>query len=82
MIKPLNSSLYPKNLYRSGFISDNLLDANSQEFSSIIVYICSLESESKITSEEAYKQIKKVWIELRHNKPEVWNTENKMYLKN
>jgi hypothetical protein len=51
-------------------MSNNLLlDANLPEFSSMICYVCRLESEGKITSEEAYKQIKKVWHELRRSEP-------------
>ena len=70
MEKPLKSFLYPQSPYAENFTSNNFpLDADLSEFCIIICYVCRLESEGKMTHEEAYNQIKNVWHELRHNEP-------------
>ncbi|MFS8826111.1 hypothetical protein, partial [Synechococcus sp. R6-6] len=43
-------------------------DANLQEFSNKVSLICSLETGGKITPEEAYRQIKELWKQLKQTK--------------
>ncbi len=54
--------LYPKSSYRGKFTPENLvLNANLQEFTQKISYICNLETNGKISPQEAYRQIKDLW---------------------
>lgn len=45
-----------------------LFDANLQEFAQKISYICALETGGKLSSIEAYKEIKKLWKDLKKSK--------------
>ena len=58
--------LYAKRSYRGEFTPENLLiDANLQEFAQKISYICNLENNGKITTQEAYLRVKSLWKELK-----------------
>jgi hypothetical protein len=58
--------LYPRSRYYGQFKPKNLLfNANLQEFSQRVSYICNLETGRKIPPYEAYKQIKSLWEELK-----------------
>ena len=67
--------LYPKSTYRGEFSPNNpnnlLFNANLQEFAQKVSYVCALESNGKISSEESYKQIKQLWRELKASKREL-----------
>ncbi len=64
--------LYPRSPYRGDFKPENLLfNANLQEFAQRINYICNLETAGKISSLEAYKQIKNLWKQIKHSKKEL-----------
>lgn len=57
--------LYPKRQYRGEFTPENLvIDANLQEFAQRVSYICNLETSGKISSQDAYLQIKALWKSL------------------
>ncbi|KKD36798.1 MAG: hypothetical protein WAN66_27095 [Limnoraphis robusta] len=61
--------LYPKNNYRGDFTPENLVfNSNLQEFAQKVNYICGLETNGKITSEEAYYRIKSLWKQLKSSK--------------
>ncbi|MCG5060656.1 MAG: hypothetical protein KA714_22430 [Limnoraphis sp. WC205] len=61
--------LYPKNNYRGDFTPENLVfNSNLQEFAQKVNYICGLETNGKITSEEAYHRIKSLWKQLKSSK--------------
>ena len=63
--KEKNKFLYPQTPYRGEFTPENLLlNANLQEFAQKISYICNLESNGKISSQDAYLQIKDLWKKL------------------
>jgi hypothetical protein len=48
---------------------ENLVfNANLQEFSHRVSIICGLETNGKLSSEEAYQQIKSLWKELKRSK--------------
>jgi hypothetical protein len=61
--------LYPRSRYYGEVKPKNLLfNANLQEFSQQISYICNLETGGKIPPDQAYKQIKALWKELKRTK--------------
>lgn len=57
--------LNPISNFRGEFSPQNLaFNANLQEFTNRISIICALETGGKISSNEAYQQIKDLWIKL------------------
>jgi hypothetical protein len=67
-----NNFLYPRSSYRGAVKPQNLVfNANLQEFSQRIGYICSLESNGKITPEESYQEIKSLWKQLKRSKKQL-----------
>lgn len=61
--------LYPRHHYHGKFTPQNLtFNANLQEFSQAVGYICALETGGKISSQEAYQQIKKLYKQLKRSK--------------
>ena len=59
----------PKSRYYGEFSPGNLVfNYNLQEFASQINHICSLETGGKLTGDEAYRQIKAIWKELKKSK--------------
>lgn len=61
--------LYPTAKYHGNFTPANLaFNANLQEFAQRIGYICALESGGKISSQDAYRQIKTLWGSLKKSK--------------
>ena len=66
------SFFYPRSKYRGDFTPSNLVfNANLQEFSHRVEYICALETGGKITSEAAYQEIKKLYKQLKQSKREL-----------
>ncbi|MGB6296367.1 MAG: hypothetical protein WBF90_09290 [Rivularia sp. (in: cyanobacteria)] len=64
--------LYPRSRYYGEFNPENLVfNANLQEFAQKVGYIVNLQTSGKTTSEEAYKQIKALWKQLKHSKKEL-----------
>ncbi len=64
--KEKDDFLYPQRPYRGEFTPENfLLNANLQEFAQKVSYICNLETNGKIYSQDAYLQIKDLWKSLR-----------------
>lgn len=61
--------LYPRSTYRGEFSPENLaFNANLQEFAQRVAIICALETGGKITTEEAYDEIKQLWKQLDQSK--------------
>lgn len=61
--------LFPRSRYRGQFTPKNLMfNANLQEFSQKISYICSLETNGKMSSDEAYQKIAALWSTLTQTK--------------
>lgn len=68
-LDPKYSYLYPRSRYRGRFTPENLaFNANLQEFGQKINYICALETAGKVSSIEAYNQIKYLWKQLKSSK--------------
>jgi hypothetical protein len=66
--------LYPIGRYRGEFTPENLaFNANLQEFAQRVSVICALETGGKITSEDAYEQIKQLWYNLKRSKNTLLN---------
>jgi hypothetical protein len=61
--------LFPRSSYQGKFTVENLIfDANLQEFSQKVGYICALETGGKLSSKEAYDEIKALWKQLKKSK--------------
>jgi sigma54-dependent transcription regulator len=64
--------LYPIGKYYGKFTPEKLaFNANLQEFAQRVVYLCGLETNGKITTKEAYQEIKKLWQQLEESKQEL-----------
>jgi hypothetical protein len=63
---------YPRARYRGEFSPEQLaFNANLQEFAQRIGFICALETGGKISSADAYTQIKELWKTLKRSKSEL-----------
>ena len=61
--------LYPRSRYYGNFSPENLVfNANLQEFSQEVSFICGLETGGKISQQEAYCQLKKLWKKLKKSR--------------
>ncbi len=61
--------LRPRSRYYGNFTPSNLIfNSNLQEFATQVDYICSLETGGKISSAEAYRQIKQLFKRLKQSK--------------
>ncbi len=66
------SFLYPISKYYGEFSPETLVfNANLQLFAQQVSYLCSLEANDKITPEDTYDEIKKVWKQLKKSKKEL-----------
>lgn len=64
-----DSFLYPRSQYHGEFTAPNLIfNANLQEFAQRVMILCALQTGGKIDSEEAYKEIKKHYKQLKESK--------------
>ncbi len=69
--------LYPQHHYHGKVKPENLVfNSNLQEFAHKINYICNLETGGKLPPEEAYKQIKSLWKQLKRSKKELGIGQN------
>ncbi len=67
-----NDFLYPRHSYHGQVKPENLVfNSNLQEFAQKISYVCNLETSGKLAPEQAYKQIKSLWKELKKSKKEL-----------
>ena len=64
--------LYPRYPYHGRFTPEYLVfNANLQEFTSKVGYITDLETAGKISPEQAYRQIKTLWLQVERSKEEL-----------
>ncbi|MGB3759214.1 MAG: hypothetical protein WBA07_23010 [Rivularia sp. (in: cyanobacteria)] len=69
--------LYPHYSFHGEVKPENVLfDANLQEFARRASYICNLETNGKVSAEKAYREIKKLWKELKNSKRQLQIGEN------
>jgi sigma54-dependent transcription regulator len=60
---------YPIGRYRGEFTPEQLaFNANLQEFAQRVSIVCGLETGGKISTEDAYDEIKRLWKELKQSK--------------
>ncbi len=72
----INEFVNPRFPYRGRFTPENMVfNANLQEFQSRVSIIVSLEVGGKITPEDAYKQIKALWKQLKASKKNLLEKE-------
>ncbi|HEY9708401.1 MAG TPA: hypothetical protein V6D48_09390 [Oculatellaceae cyanobacterium] len=72
-----NNFLYPRSSYYGQVKPENLVfNANLQEFSQRVNYICNLESNGKLSPEEAYNQINALWKQLKRTKQQLGVGDN------
>lgn len=68
--------LYPVGRYRGEFTPEHLaFNANLQEFAQRVSLICGLETGGKISTKDAYKEIKQLWNQLKESKKELLDRE-------
>jgi sigma54-dependent transcription regulator len=64
--------LFPQSRYYGNFTPENLaFNANLQEFAQRVAFICGLETGGKISSKEAYDEIRRLWKVLKRSKNEL-----------
>ena len=69
--------LNPRSRYYGEVHPENLVfNANLQEFTQRVSVIVNLETAGKLTSEEAYKQIKVLWKQLKSSKKQLGIGDN------
>ena len=67
----------PRSRYYGQVKPENLVfNANLQEFSQRVSLICGLETNGKLSPEEAFDQIRVLWKQLKHSKKELKVGEN------
>jgi hypothetical protein len=72
MAKQIDFFLYHNSRYYGQVKPENLVfNSNLQEFTQKVSYICSLETSGKLTPEEAYRQIKGLWKDLKRSKKQL-----------
>jgi hypothetical protein len=72
-----NDFLYPHHRYNGPVRPENLVfDANLQEFSQRISFICNLENNGKLSPEEAFTQIGSLWENLQRSKVQLGIGQN------
>ncbi|GEM_PF-393881 len=69
---------YPNARYRGEFTPEHLaFNANLQEFAQRVSIICGLETGGKVPPGEAYKEIKRLWQQLKDSKQELLDQANR-----
>lgn len=73
----LDSFLMQNSKYHGEFTPQNLaFNANLQEFAQRVSLICGLETGGKVSSNQAYEDIKKLWKELKASKKNLLEEED------
>ncbi|MBD2414296.1 hypothetical protein FACHB389_14300 [Nostoc calcicola FACHB-389] len=67
----------PRSRYYGQVKPENLVfNANLQEFAQKLVIITSLETNGKLSANDAYKQIKLLWKQLKRSKKQLLNSND------
>jgi hypothetical protein len=73
---PKDDFLFPRSKYWGEFTPQNLaFNSNLQEFAQRVVFVCNLETGGKMSSQEAYDEIKRLWKVLKHSKASLLDAE-------
>ncbi|MCU0567008.1 MAG: hypothetical protein MUF49_10470 [Oculatellaceae cyanobacterium Prado106] len=66
----------PRGSYRGEFTPEQLaFNANLQEFANRVSILCNLETGGRIPADEAYREIKQLWKQLKESKEEFLDAE-------
>ncbi|MGL5874708.1 MAG: DUF7219 family protein [Xenococcaceae cyanobacterium] len=69
--------LYQTAKYYGKFTPENLaFNANLQEFAQRVSYLCGLESNGKISTQDAFEEIKNFWKQLEESRQSLFNNED------
>lgn len=64
--------LHPQSRYYGDFTPENLVfNANLQEFATKVGYISALETSGKLSPQEAFDQIQRLWKQLKASKKQL-----------
>ncbi|MBW4443973.1 MAG: hypothetical protein KME10_22655 [Plectolyngbya sp. WJT66-NPBG17] len=64
--------LHPRSRYRGQVKPENLVfNANLQEFSQRVSFICCLETGGKMTPEESFQEIRSLWKQLKKSRKQL-----------
>lgn len=75
MIYSKDDYLTPRSRYYGPFTPEKLaFNANLQEFANRVSLICNLETGGKLSSQDAYNQIKGLWKDLKRSKKSLLDT--------
>lgn len=67
-MKTLQSFLYPRQRYRGSVDPAGIVfNANLQEFSQRVSYICALQTGGKLSPIESFQQIRSLWHQLQQS---------------
>ncbi len=68
--------LFPRSKYWGEFTPQRLaFNANLQEFAQRVSFVCNLETGGKMSAQEAYDEIKRLWKSLKQSKANLLDTE-------
>ncbi|MBF2001741.1 MAG: hypothetical protein IGS50_06420 [Synechococcales cyanobacterium C42_A2020_086] len=80
MVRP-SDFLYPYSRYRGSVNPENVVfNSNLQEFSQRVSLICGLQTNGKLSPEEAFRQIELLWEQLQHSQEELGIGKNPFQL--
>jgi sigma54-dependent transcription regulator len=66
---PKDNFLFPRSKYWGEFTPQQLaFNANLQEFAQRVSFVCNLETGGKMTADDAYNEIKRLWKDLKRSK--------------
>ncbi len=66
---PKESFLFPRSKYWGEFTPQQLaFNANLQEFAQRVSFVCNLETGGKMSADQAYDEIKRLWKDLKQSK--------------
>lgn len=66
---PKESFLFPRSKYWGEFTPQQLaFNANLQEFAQRVSFVCNLETGGKMSADQAYDEIKRLWKDLKKSK--------------
>jgi sigma54-dependent transcription regulator len=73
---PKDDFLFPRSKYWGEFTPQRLaFNANLQEFAQRVSFVCNLETGGKMSAQEVYDEIKRLWKSLKQSKANLLDTE-------
>jgi len=73
---PKRDFLFPRSKYWGEFTPQQLaFNANLQEFAQRVSFVCNLETGGKMSADDAYEEIKRLWKDLKRSKANLIDAE-------